>query len=245
MVGRRMTQKIGVFGPNGRVGKLLVAELESGGWPAMVYAGGCGSTDDPAEFLSACDLVIDFTQPDATVEHVRLAAAAHVPMVIGTTGLSEAQEGILHDAAKTLPIVYAANTSIAVTLLLSLVEQAAARLGPDWDIEILETHHHHKVDAPSGTALALGKAAETGRGEKAQHTSDRTGKRQPGSIGYAVRRGGDVVGEHSVSFYTQGERLELSQMATDRRLFARGALKAAEWLQKQKPGLYSMRDVLK
>jgi 4-hydroxy-tetrahydrodipicolinate reductase len=246
---------IAVAGCTGRIGRLLVDELSSGGWePAVTLAGGTvrEGSDYPANFpiatnleelLSRTDVVIDFTRPEATVKAVQLAAQAGVPCVIGTTGLDAAQEEKLREAARSIPIIYAANMSVGVTLLSALVEQAAARLAAEWDIEILETHHKQKVDAPSGTALMLGRAAAKGRGEE-RFVMDHTGKREAGTIGYAVRRGGDVVGEHAVTFYGMGERLELSHMATDRRLFARGAIRAALWVINQPPGLYSMRDVL-
>jgi 4-hydroxy-tetrahydrodipicolinate reductase len=157
--------------------------------------------------------------------------------------LNERIEQDLRTAAQKAPILYTANMSIGVNLIVSLVEQAAQKLGTDWDIEIFETHHHMKIDSPSGTALALGKAAQAGR-DGGDFVTDRTGKRKTGDIGYAVQRGGDVVGEHTVTFFGKGERIEIGHKATDRALFARGALKAAQWLGGQPPGLYSMKSVL-
>ena len=150
----------------------------------------------------------------------------------------------MRDAAKETPIVFAANMSLGVNFLLVFIEQMASRLGPEWDIEILETHHKYKIDSPSGTALALGKAAAKGRGGKEDFVSDRKGERKAGSIGFAVRRGGDTVGDHTASFMTEGEIIELRHVAGDRVLFARGAIKAALWLKDKPNGLYSMRDVL-
>ena len=154
---------------------------------------------------------------------------------------------IIKQAADKTLIVYAANMSIGVNMILALVKQAGERLGPEWDIEIFETHHHHKIDSPSGTALALGKAAQAGRGS-GDFVTDRTGKRNQGDIGYAVQRGGDIVGEHTVTFFGQGERIEIGHKATNRDLFAKGALHATQWaLEKSKAGsrgLYSMQDVL-
>ncbi|HPF78794.1 MAG TPA: 4-hydroxy-tetrahydrodipicolinate reductase, partial [Alphaproteobacteria bacterium] len=173
----------------------------------------------------------------------RLAAHSGTALVIGTTGLSEKQEQQVAEAATKTAIVYAANMSVGVNMLMALVEQAAKRLGNDWDIEIFETHHNQKIDSPSGTALALGKAARKGRGG-GNFVTDRNGKRNEGDIGYAVQRGGDVVGEHDVTFFSQGERIVLGHKATDRRLFAQGAMRAARWVNDKAPGLYSMKDVL-
>lgn len=248
--------KIGVLGCTGRVGRLIVQELQARHFgPGVSLAGGSVrpgfpgnadffTTEDPDALFTIADALIDFTRPEATARHVWLAAKHHKPLVIGTTGLDAGQEREISDAAKEAPIVYAANMSIGVNMLLALVEQAAARLGPEWDIEISEVHHKHKVDAPSGTALALGKAAATGRGVALDPVTDREGARQSGAIGFAVQRGGDVVGEHAVTFFAEGERIELAHKAGNRALFARGAIKAALWIKDQPYGLYSMRDVL-
>lgn len=247
--------KIGITGCKGRVGSLLVQEILSGNWKGLELAGGSvlkGEnkdatyfvTDEAEELFKKSDAVIDFTVPAATRAHIELAAAHKKALIIGTTGLSSEDEDAIKDAAKKTAIVYSANMSLGVNLLLALVEQAAAKLGPEWDIEIFEAHHKHKVDSPSGTALALGKAASKGRGEAPFAAIDRAGKRKSGEIGYAVTRGGDVVGEHTVYFYGEGERIELSHIATNRALFARGALRAAQWLEGKKPGLYSLKDVL-
>ncbi len=248
---------IGIAGYRGRVGQLLVRELQSGAWTGLELAAGSTrqihSEHYPAEdfsvvgtaqdLMAASDCVIDFTTPESTLENIAAAVKGQTALVIGTTGLDPIAEKLLYDAAKKIPIVYAANMSVGVNLLLALVEQAASRLGPAWDIEIFESHHKNKVDAPSGTALALGKAAKSGRGH-GDFKTDRTGKRAEGDIGYAVSRGGDVVGEHMVTFYGAGERIELGHKASDRSLFAKGALTAATWLNKKPAGLYTMRDVL-
>lgn len=248
---------IGIAGYRGRVGQLLVKELQSGAWAGLDLSAGStrslhaehypsenfsvvGTAND---LMTAADCVIDFTTPESTLENIAAAVKTQTALVIGTTGLDAIAEKLLHDAAKKIPIVYAANMSVGVNLLLALVEQAASRLGPAWDIEIFESHHKNKVDAPSGTALALGKAAKSGRGH-GDFKTDRTGKRVEGDIGYAVSRGGDVVGEHTVTFYGMGERIELAHRASDRTLFAKGALTAAQWLDKKPAGLYTMRDVL-
>jgi len=248
--------KVGIIGCTGRVGKLLVQELLSGHWEGLSLAGGTVRdgipvpensefhiSHDADDLFVRSDVVIDFTNPEATAKHVWLAAKHHKPLVIGTTGLSAVQEQELKDASKECAIVYAANMSVGVNLLLALVEDAAKRLGPEWDIEINETHHKHKIDAPSGTALALGKAAQAGRGT-GDFVTERQGERTKGTIGFSVQRGGDVVGEHTVSFFGEGERIELSHRATNRALFARGALHASYWVKDQAYGLYGMREVL-
>lgn len=233
--------KVGVTGFKGRMGQLLVQEINAA--KTLEFVGGIDMGDDAQALFEKADVVIDFSVPDATVTHARLAATTKTALVVGTTGLSDKQESQIQDAATKTAIMMAANMSIGVNILLSLVEQTAKRLGTDWDIEVFETHHNQKIDAPSGTALALGKAARQGRGA-GKFVTDRVGKREVGDIGYAVQRGGDVVGEHDVTFFNQGERITLGHKATDRRLFAQGALRAAEWLHGKNIGLYSMKDVL-
>lgn len=241
-----MTQKkinIGVLGHTGRVGKLIVAEIGARAEHGINFAGGAGRGGDVELLFGDADVLIDFTLPEATAKHIWLAAKHRKPLVIGTTGLNDAQHTEMRDAAKETALLYAANMSLGVNLLLGLVEQAAARLGPEFDIEIMESHHKHKIDAPSGTALALGRAAQAGR-KSGDFVHDRNGKRNAGDIGFAVQRGGDVVGEHDVTFFGPGERVILSHKATDRALFARGAVTAAAWLHGRAPGLYGMKDVL-
>jgi 4-hydroxy-tetrahydrodipicolinate reductase len=193
--------------------------------------------------------VIDFTLPDFTVEAARLAVQAGAAMVAGTTGLSPGQEEEITKAARHVPVVRAANTSVGVTLLAVLAEQAARMLGIDYDIEVLEMHHRHKVDAPSGTALALGEALAKGRGvalgDVKQTVRDgHTGARKAGDIGFASLRGGDVAGEHEIIFAADGECVTLGHKASSRQVFAVGAVRAALWTRVQPPGLYSMRHVL-
>ena len=204
---------------------------------------------DPTSLFLEADVVIDFSAPDASVHHAALAAETGKAMVIGTTGLTPDQEDMVRQAAKKTAIVYCSNTSVGVTLLTQLVEQVAAKLTSGWDIEILETHHHQKVDAPSGTALALGKAAALGRQVDLDRVADmvrkgQTGARTEGDIGFAVLRGGDVAGEHSVIFYGESERVEITHRANDRVIFASGALRAARFAAVAAPGLYDMHDVL-
>lgn len=263
--------RIGISGCAGRMGRMLVAEVAA--TPGCALAGGVdapGSRDlgkdigelagigvvglvagsDLAALLGSADVVIEFTTPEATVAHAALAARAGKPLVVGTTGLDDKAHQALAAAAASAPILWAPNMSLGVNWLLALVEQTAQRLGEDYDIEILEMHHRHKVDAPSGTALALGRAAAAGRGidlaAKSQRVRDGiTGPRKRGDIGFATLRGGDNAGEHHVIFAAEGEQIELSHRATSRRVFARGAVAAAQWLAGQKPGLYGMKDVLR
>ena len=206
-------------------------------------------TCDPLSLLLVADGIVDFSSPAATVELAALAAQARIAHVIGTTGLSEVDLGKLEAAARHAPILRSGNMSLGVNLLAALVRTAAKALGPEFDIEIVEMHHRMKVDAPSGTALLLGEAAAEGRGIALKDHSERgrdgiTGARKPGDIGFASLRGGGVIGDHSVIFAGDGERITLSHMAEDRALFARGALKAALWARDRKPGLYAMSDVL-
>jgi 4-hydroxy-tetrahydrodipicolinate reductase len=258
-----------IVGATGRMGRSLLqllpefpvlrlsAAVGSAGSPQLgqdagTYAGhdACGvhiSADLPAA-LRGAGLVIDFSHAAAAPSHVRAAAEAGVPMLLGTTGLAPEMQGLLQQAAARIPLLVAANTSLGVNLLLQLVERTARALGPEFNIEILEEHHRHKLDAPSGTALALGAAAARGRGlslEQASAPQPRgsAGPRRPEEIGFAVLRGGDVVGEHEVRFLGSGERLTLAHSATDRAIFARGALRAGQWLAGQPPGRHQMQNV--
>jgi 4-hydroxy-tetrahydrodipicolinate reductase len=252
------------------MGRMLVAEICAG--EGIVLAGGTASPgnanigrdlgelagigliglavgNDPAKLLGDCDVAIEFTAPAATAAHATLAAELGKPIVIGTTALDAEQDAAVRRAAERMPIVWAANTSLGINLLFGLVQEVAARLGPDWDIEIVEMHHKGKVDAPSGTALALGRAAAAARGvdfdEAAQRGRDGiTGARKAGAIGFAALRGGDAVGDHQVIFAGMGERLELAHRATNRAIYAKGAVRAACWLVGQPPGLYGMKEVL-
>jgi len=205
--------------------------------------------DDPLDAIVKAQAVIDFSSPDATCHHALLTAQARTVHVIGTTGFDSAHLEKLDAAARHATIVRAGNMSLGVNLLTRLAQQVAAALDADFDIEIVEAHHGRKVDAPSGTALMLGEAAAAGRGVRLDDVADRardgiTGERQRGHIGFASVRGGDIVGEHDVIFAGQGERIVLSHIATDRAIFARGALKAAFWGQGKGPGHFSMASVL-
>ncbi|WP_137113084.1 4-hydroxy-tetrahydrodipicolinate reductase [Rhodobacter sp. SY28-1] len=206
-------------------------------------------TDDALEAFSKAQAVIDFTAPAATVEFAALAAQARAVHVIGTTGLEPEHLARIEAAARHATIIRAGNMSLGVNLLVRLTEKVAAALDADWDVEIVEAHHRMKVDAPSGTALMLGQAAAAGRGvsldnSKVSGRDGITGARHKGTIGFSAIRGGDIVGEHDVIFAGEGERIILRHVATDRSIFARGALRAALWGQGKKPGQYDMMDVL-
>lgn len=259
-----------VTGASGRMGQMLVRIIaESGkarlvgaverpghGWIGQdvgTAAGGAAVgvtvTDDPLEAFARAQAVIDFTAPAATVEFVALAAQARCVHVIGTTGLETEHHARIDAAARHAVVVQAGNMSLGLNLLLGLTRKVAQALDADWDIEVIEAHHRMKVDAPSGTALMLGQAAAEGRGvtldeARVSGRDGITGARARGTIGFSAVRGGDIVGEHDVLFAGEGERVIIRHIATDRAIFARGALRAALWGQGQKPGRYDMTDVL-
>lgn len=206
-------------------------------------------TGDLAEHITQCDVVVDFSTPEASVRAVRMAAGAGCAFVSGTTGLTATQQSIFDECARSIPVLQAANFSVGVNVLERLVELASRATGEGFDLEVFEAHHRRKVDAPSGTALFLGEAAARGRDttldESAQWTRHgQVGPRSEGEIGFQVVRGGDIVGEHTVFVCGDGERLELTHRATDRGIFAQGALRAASWLHAKRPGVYTMSDVL-
>ncbi|MGH6820246.1 MAG: 4-hydroxy-tetrahydrodipicolinate reductase, partial [Methylocella sp.] len=210
---------------------------------------GVSITGDAAALLAKVDGILDFTIPKATLALAELSAKAGIVHVIGTTGIDEAGHALIERAGTRARIVKSGNMSLGINLLAALVRKVAAALDEDFDIEILEMHHRHKIDAPSGTALLLGQAAALGRGLDLKQRSVRgrdgeTGPRKAGDIGFAALRGGSVVGDHTVMFAGPAERIELSHKAESRDIFARGAVKAALWARGQKPGLYSMADVL-
>ncbi len=205
--------------------------------------------DNPTELFEVSEAVIDFTKPEVGINHAEIAAATGTPLVIGTTGFSDTEMKAIKTFAKKIPIVMSFNMSIGVNLMKALVEQAAQRLGLEYDIEITEMHHRHKVDAPSGTAIELGNVIAETRGKKLEDiTADprvgHTGARKEGEIGFAVQRGGEIIGEHTVMFAGPSERIEITHRAYDRGLFSDGAILAAKWLKDRDPGLYSMKDVL-
>ena len=259
-----------VAGAGGRMGRTLVKAIADSkefalagaledarspliGWDAGVLAGlgenGIKLTGDAGPLMEKADGIVDFTAPVATLAFAALAAKSHKVHIIGTTGISASDEAKIKEAAKTAVIVKSGNMSLGVNLLAALAKRVAKTLDDSFDIEILEMHHNQKIDAPSGTALMLGRAAAEGRGiDLNQHSirsrDGHTGARQAGGIGFASLRGGSVVGEHSVIFAGPAERIELVHKAEDRMIFARGALHAALCARTQKPGLYSMADVL-
>lgn len=237
----------GISGARGRMGRAVSAALDARDDVVVAARFDRGETPD----LSLCDVVIDFSTPDASVELARACAERGGPaLVIGSTGLSPEQESDIHKASERIAIVRSGNFSLGVNILIGLVEHAAQRLdAADWDIEVLEAHHRRKADAPSGTALMLGEAAASGRGEDLADVRTApydgiTGARETGRIGFASLRAGGIVGDHTVLFASDDETLTLSHSAIDRSLFAKGAVAAAAWVRNRKPGLYDMQDVL-
>lgn len=259
-----------ITGASGRMGRMLIQSVQNSARarligalerPGHAWIGqdvgramgvadmGVTVTDDPLEVIARAQAVIDFTAPAATLEFATLAAQARVVHVIGTTGFEAADLRKLEAAARHAVIIRAGNMSLGVNLLTQLTRRVAEALDEEFDIEIVEAHHNQKLDAPSGTALMLGEAAAEGRGLALENVSDRgrdgiTGKRERGHIGFSAIRGGDIVGEHDVIFAAAGERIVLRHIATDRAIFARGALRAALWGLGRKPGSYDMIDVL-
>lgn len=264
------TPRIAITGASGRMGQTLISlvmasdkmtltgAVERGGhdWVGRDVGEAMGGaalgvtvTDDAAAAFSNADAVIDFTAPVATLAFAELAAEAAIVHVIGTTGMTDDEIAALAPHSQKTTIIRAGNMSLGVNLLTQLTKRVAAALDEDYDIEVIEAHHNQKVDAPSGTALMLGEAAAEGRGVKLADVSDRgrdgiTGARKRGDIGFTAIRGGDIIGEHDVMFAALGERIILRHVASDRSVFARGALKAALWGQGRAPGAYDMLDVL-
>jgi 4-hydroxy-tetrahydrodipicolinate reductase len=262
--------RIAVMGAAGRMGRTLVATIHA--QPGAAVAGGTEHdasdalgrdvgelagvgvlgiqvSKDTAAVINSVDAIVDFTSPSASVNFAQMAANAGIIHVMGTTGFDADHEEAIAAAAEKATIIKAGNMSLGVNLIVEMTRKIAEALDEDFDIEVLEMHHKHKVDAPSGTALMLGQAAADGRGVDLQSRSVRvrdgiTGARKAGDIGFATMRGGSVVGEHSVVFAGEGERVAISHIATDRGIFARGAVKAALWGRGRPPGLYGMKDVL-
>lgn len=237
---------IGIIGSAGRMGQALAAAVPDLG---ATLAGGIDAGGDPTALAQQADVLVDFSAPAALDRTLTAARTARTPILIGTTGLTTAHHALIDAAAADIAVLQTGNVSLGVTLLAKLVRDAAARLGPDWDIEIAEMHHRHKVDAPSGTALLLGEAAAAGRGitlaeARVADRAGLTGARSEGTIGFASLRGGSVAGDHLVVFAGEGERIELVHRAENRAIFARGAITAALWLAEQPAGRYSMDQVL-
>lgn len=238
--------RIGIIGSAGRMGQALRQAIAAAGADC---SGGADKGDDILALARASDVLVDFSAPAALEGNLDAAMAAGVPIVVGTTGLEERHHWLCDSAAETIAVLQTGNTSLGVTLLAHLVREAASRLGEDWDIEIAETHHRMKVDAPSGTALLLGQAAAAGRAiDLAAHSARGrdgiTGARTAGEIGFASLRGGSVAGDHTVHFLGADERLSLTHLAENRSIFAKGAVRAAQWLIGQPAGRYAMGQVL-
>jgi len=264
-----MSIRIAIAGVSGRMGRALLeavaaddncvlgAALDRSSSPLLgqdagvVYGAvsGVAVSDQVPAALIASQVLIDFTRPEATFGYLDACVAAGVPLVIGTTGFDDAGKARIRDAAGTIPVVFAPNMSVGVNLLMKLAELAAQVLQDGYDIEIIEAHHRHKVDAPSGTALGLGQAVARALDRDLAQCAvygreGVTGERDPRTIGFSTVRGGDIVGDHTLMFAGIGERVELTHKASSRATFAQGALRAAKWLQGREPGLYDMRDVL-
>ncbi|MGB0218936.1 4-hydroxy-tetrahydrodipicolinate reductase [Sinimarinibacterium flocculans] len=263
--------RIAVLGATGRMGQAVIQAVTGSALPVVLgaafersghdaigrdaatlaglAAGGVTVSDDLAARVADFDVLVDFTRPQGTLAALPVCADAGKAMIVGTTGFSDTEKRRINDAAQRVPICMAANFSVGVNLCLKLLEEAARVLAADSDIEIVEAHHRHKVDAPSGTALAMGEAVARGAGiDLGQHAvfarEGQTGARPKGAIGFATVRGGDVVGDHTVMFLGDGERVEITHKASSRQNFARGAVRAAHWLHGREAGLYSMREVL-
>lgn len=238
--------RIGIIGSEGRMGHALARAVEAAGHSV---AGGVDKGGDVAQLADHSDALVDFTAPPALEGNLHAAVGAGIPILIGTTGLEERHHAAIESAALAIPVLQTGNTSLGVTLLAHLVREATARLGEEWDVEVVEMHHRMKIDAPSGTALLLGQAAAEGRGIDLAANSERgrdgqTGARARGAIGFASLRGGTVAGEHSVILAGEQERLVLSHSAEDRMIFAHGAVRGAAWLIGQPARRYTMEQVL-
>ena len=242
--------RIGIIGSAGQMGQALVQAIAEAG---EVHAGGIDQGGDLAALAAGSDVLVDFSHPAALEANLDAAVTAGIPIVVGTTGLEERHLWLCDDAAQAIPVLQTGNTSLGVAMLVHLVREAALRLDADWDIEIVEMHHRRKIDAPSGTALMLGAAAAEAREIRLNEASERgrghalggiTGARVRGAIGFASLRGGTVAGEHSAIFAGEDERIVLSHTAENRSIFARGAVRAALWLTGQRPGRYTMAQVL-
>ena len=257
-------KRVAIVGAGGRMGRSLLENAPGQGELEVVAAlehpgsallgqrlgpQGITVTGSLAEHIGSCDVVVDFSTPASCLQTARMAASAGVALVSGTTGLGGEELEELYGHASEIALIHAANFSVGVNVLAELAFLASQATGEAFDMEVFEAHHKHKVDAPSGTALWLGEQAARGRGHELEDVAvwareGQVGVRHPQEIGFSVVRGGDIVGEHTLFYCAQGERLELTHRATDRGIFARGALRAAGWLAKQRAGRYSMRDVL-
>ena len=239
-------ERIGIIGSEGRMGQALAEAITAAG---LELAGGVDQGGDVVALAEQSDVLVDFSSPDALEANLDIAVEAATPILVGTTGLQDRHHFLIDHAADRIAVLQTGNTSLGVAMLLHLVREAALRLDPGWDIEIVEMHHRAKLDAPSGTATMLGEASAEAREIRLHEASDRgrdgvTGPRVRGAIGFASLRGGTVAGDHSVIFAGEDERIVLSHVAENRAIFARGAVRAAQWLIGQRPGRYTMAQVL-
>jgi 4-hydroxy-tetrahydrodipicolinate reductase len=242
-----MSVRVAISGAGGRMGRALLEAVAASGDTTL--AGSFDIGGDARAAVSAADVLIDFTRPEGTLEHLRACVEAKRAMVIGTTGFDAAQLARVREAAREIAIVMAPNMSVGVNVALRLVEMASRSLGPEYDVEVFEIHHRMKVDAPSGTALKLGEVAAKARGAALEANAvfarhGVTGERKQGSVGFSAARGGDIVGDHTVFFAGPGERIEITHRSSSRATYAQGALRAARFLAGKPPGLYDMADVL-
>lgn len=246
--------RIGILGATGRMGRAIAAAVKADGGAVVsgtIDRDGAGDHPDALALARASDALVDFTAPDALQAHLDAALPAGTPLVVGTTGLTPDHHAAIDAAAAHIAILQTANTSLGVNVLRALVEQAARLLGPEWDAEIVEMHHRHKLDTPSGTALLLGASVNAGRGAASTTQLNRFDRmqegphaREEGGVYYASLRGGSVAGDHMVVFAGEGERIELGHRAESRAIFAKGAVRAAVWLAGKPAGRYTMKDVL-
>ena len=243
-------ERIGIIGSEGRMGQALAEAVRAAG---LALAGGVDQGGDVVALAELSDVLVDFSSPDALEANLDIAVEAATPILVGTTGLKDRHHFLIDHAADRIAVLQTGNTSLGVAMLVHLVREAALRLDPDWDIEIVEMHHRAKIDAPSGTATMLGEAAAEAREIRLHEASERgrghelggiTGARVRGAIGFASLRGGTVAGDHSVIFAGEDERIVLTHIAENRAIFARGAVRGAQWLIGQKPGRYTMAQVL-
>ncbi len=239
-------ERIGIIGSEGRMGQALAEAITAAG---LALAGGVDQGGDVVALAELSDVLVDFSSPDALEANLDIAVEAATPILVGTTGLKDRHHFLIDHAADRIAVLQTGNTSLGINMLVHLVREAALRLDPDWDIEIVEMHHRRKIDTPSGTATMLGEASAEAREIRLHEASERgrdgvTGPRVRGAIGFASLRGGTVAGDHSVIFAGEDERIVLSHVAENRSIFARGAVRGARWLIGQKPGRYTMAQVL-
>lgn len=265
-----MPTKISIPGGNGRMGKTLIKEIINDKSLELAHSSCLPNekekgmdlgtlvgekkidkflTDDKMSIFNQTDVIIDFTVPSASVQNTENAANRNIPIVIGTTGFTELELNKIKDCSKKIPVIHSANFSIGISLMKKLIKTSTKALGKDWEIEVLETHHDQKIDSPSGTALLLGSVAAEERNQSLEDVKNCSregiiGKRKKGEIGFAVLRGGNVIGEHSIKFFNGDERVEINHIANNRSIFAKGAIRSAIWATTSEPGFFSLDDIL-